>query len=98
MRLNLVEIVQNITLKYKQRHPSTCLVGSRALALIKFGQALAITACLLVLSACSWQGGQQWRRSVCEELVNADERERCLEEAMQSEGEYKEKVRQASDL
>lgn len=44
------------------------------------------------LTACSWQGTQQWRKSVCEPIADAEERARCLEEAMRSENDYKQEV------
>ena len=50
---------------------------------------IAAMISLLLVSACSWKGSEMWKRSVCEDIVDADERARCLEEAAQGENEYR---------
>ena len=48
------------------------------------------------LASCgTYQGSQIWKRQSCEQLVDADERARCLEDAMQPEKEYKEELEDA---
>ncbi len=50
-----------------------------------------LTGCL------NYQGSEMWRRSMCEDIVDVDERTRCLEEATRPESEYKRDVEEASD-
>ena len=49
----------------------------------------------VTLSGCSYQGNEQWRRSVCESIVDELERARCVEDAMRPENEYRHDVEQA---
>jgi len=48
------------------------------------------------LASCgTYQGNELWKRNSCERLVDADERDRCLEDAMQPEKEYQEELEEA---
>lgn len=50
------------------------------------------------LASCgTYKGNELWKRNSCERLVDADERDRCLEDAMQPEKEYKEKLEEAME-
>lgn len=49
----------------------------------------------VLLAGCSYSGTESWRRSVCDPIVDADERERCLAEATRSEREYEGDVKEA---
>lgn len=48
------------------------------------------------LAGCtSYKGSEFWRRSLCEDLIDVDERARCLEEATRPENDYKQDVEDA---
>ncbi len=50
----------------------------------------------IVLASCTtYQGSEIWKRQTCEQLIDADERARCLEDAMKPEKEYKEELEDA---
>ena len=49
----------------------------------------------VVLGGCSYSGSETWRRSVCEDVVDPGERERCLEQATRPEGDYERDVEEA---
>lgn len=56
--------------------------------------AILITA---ILTGCTtYKGSEIWRRSVCEHLIDADERAQCLVDATRPENEYKQDVEQAT--
>lgn len=49
------------------------------------------------LNGCvSYQSAEHWRRGSCDSLIEQDEKARCLEQATQSENEYKQDVREAT--
>lgn len=58
--------------------------------------AVLLLSCLTTLTACSWQAGENWRRSTCDEIVDRDERARCLEEATRPAAEYEREVEEAT--
>ena len=55
---------------------------------------ITVLAALLV-GGCSYRDSALWRRSVCDDIVDAGERERCLETATRSEGDYERDVEEA---
>lgn len=77
-------------IRYRYSHPLALIVIAmrRSVLLLIF--------CVTSLGACSWQGGEQWRRSTCVEIVDRDERARCLEEATKPEAEYQREVEEAT--
>ena len=58
-----------------------------------------ITPVLLMLTVltvgCSFKGAEFWRKSVCDSIVDSQERDRCLEEATRSENDYRQEKREA---
>jgi len=51
---------------------------------------LAVTLC-----GCSYRGNEQWRRNVCDPILDEVERARCLDDATRSENEYRQDVEEA---
>ncbi len=43
----------------------------------------------------TYKGNEMWRRSTCNQIVDADDRARCEEEATRPESEYKQDVKEA---
>lgn len=60
---------------------------------------MRVTVSLLVLctalAGCSYRGSETWRTGVCDPIVDEAERERCLEDATRTEGEYRRDVDEA---
>ncbi len=57
---------------------------------------LVILVSAVILVGCgTYRGGEMWRRSTCEPIVDIDERAKCLEEATRSESEYEQEVEEA---
>jgi len=54
-----------------------------------------ILVTVLLISCGTYKGTELWRRSTCQQIVDADEREQCLERATQSENAYKQDVEAA---
>ena len=52
-------------------------------------RSIASIALVGALCGCSYQGGEQWRRSACDPIVDAAERARCLDDATRPEDEYR---------
>lgn len=49
-----------------------------------------------ILAGCgTYKGNEIWRRSACSEIIDNDERARCIEEATRSESDYKQDVEDA---
>ena len=57
---------------------------------------LVILIAATLVSCGSYQGNEMWRRSACDEIVDVDERARCIEEATRPESEYKRDIEDAS--
>ena len=47
------------------------------------------------LSGCAYRDGENWRRGVCDPIVDEAERARCLEDATRPESEYRDDVERA---
>ncbi len=56
---------------------------------------IVVLVSTLLFGCGTYKGGEIWRRSTCNELADADERDRCLEEATKPENEYKRDVDEA---
>ncbi len=44
---------------------------------------------MLSIAGCSWNDAKAWKRSVCNDVEDPDERAACEVEARKSEGEYR---------
>lgn len=53
---------------------------------------LIALASISMMGCATYKGSEFWRRSACEQSVDAGERAQCLEEATRSENDYKQDV------
>lgn len=56
---------------------------------------LVVVVTTLLIGCGTYKGNETWRRSTCDQVVDVDERARCLEEATRPESEYKRDVEDA---
>ncbi|MFK7861722.1 MAG: hypothetical protein AB8B64_23100 [Granulosicoccus sp.] len=53
---------------------------------------LVMLATVTVLGCSTYKGSEIWRRSICEKIVDVDERAKCLQDATRPENEYKQDI------
>ncbi len=56
---------------------------------------LVVVVTTILVGCGTYKGNEMWRRSTCSQIVDVDERARCLEEATRPESEYKRDVEDA---